>query len=70
MILSPNPMGLMAQYRHLPTCPENIEVLAALKAKGIATGMWGIGKPAMLDAAVASPASVLRECADPHTTRA
>ena len=45
---------LMAQYRHLTAFPENNEVLATLKAKGIATGILSNGDPAMLDAAVAS----------------
>ena len=45
---------LMAQYRHLTAFPENKEVLAALKAKGIATGILSNGDPALLDAAVAS----------------
>ena len=45
---------LMAQYRHLTAFPENKEVLAALKAKGIATGILSNGDPAMLDVAVSS----------------
>ena len=45
---------LMAQYRHLTAFPENQGVLAALKAKGIATGILSNGDPAMLDAAVTS----------------
>ena len=45
---------LMAQYRHLTAFPENKEVLAVLKAKGIATGILSNGDPAMLGAAVAS----------------
>ena len=45
---------LMAQYRHLTAFPENKKVLAALKAKGIATGILSNGDPAMLDAAVTS----------------
>ena len=45
---------LMAQYRHLTAFPENKEVLATLKGKGIATGILSNGDPAMLDAAVAS----------------
>ena len=45
---------LMAQYRHLTAFPENKEVLAALKAKGIATGILSNGDPAMLEAAVTS----------------
>ena len=45
---------LMAQYRHLTAFPENKEVLAALKARGIATGILSNGDPAMLNAAVES----------------
>ncbi len=45
---------LMAQYRQLTAFPENKEVLAALKAKGIATGILSNGDPGMLDAAVSS----------------
>jgi 2-haloacid dehalogenase len=45
---------LMAQYRHLAAFPENREVLATLKAKGIATGILSNGDPGMLNAAVAS----------------
>ena len=45
---------LMAQYSHLTAFPENKEVLAALKTKGIAIGILSNGDPAMLDAAVTS----------------
>ncbi len=45
---------LMNQYRHLSAFPENREVLAALKAKGIVTGILSNGDPAMLDVAVKS----------------
>ena len=45
---------LMRQYRHLAAFPESRHVLAALKAKGIATGILSNGEPAMLDAAVTS----------------
>ena len=45
---------LMAQYRHLTAFPDAQEVLAALKARGIATGILSNGDPAMLDAAVTS----------------
>ena len=45
---------LMNQYRHLSAFPENREVLAALKAKGLATGILSNGDPAMLDVAVKS----------------
>ena len=45
---------LMNQYRHLSAFPENREVLAALKAKGIACGILSNGDATMLDAAVKS----------------
>jgi 2-haloacid dehalogenase len=45
---------LMNQYRHLSAYPENREVLLALKARGIATGILSNGDPAMLDVAVKS----------------
>lgn len=45
---------LMDQYRHLSAYPENREVLAGLKAQGIATGILSNGDPAMLDVAVKS----------------
>jgi 2-haloacid dehalogenase len=45
---------LMNQYRHLSAFPENREVLAELKKRGIATGILSNGDPAMLDVAVKS----------------
>ena len=45
---------LMNQYRHLSAFPENREVLQALKARGIVTGILSNGDPAMLQAAVQS----------------
>jgi 2-haloacid dehalogenase len=45
---------LMDQYRHLSAFPENREVLLALKARGIVTGILSNGDPAMLDVAVKS----------------
>jgi 2-haloacid dehalogenase len=45
---------LMNQYRHLSAFPENKEVLQALKARGIPTGILSNGDPAMLDVAVKS----------------
>ena len=45
---------LMNQYRQLTAFPENIEVLRALKSRGIVTGILSNGDPAMLAAAVAS----------------
>ena len=45
---------LMNQYHHLTAYPENREVLLALRAKGIATGILSNGNPAMLATAVKS----------------
>jgi 2-haloacid dehalogenase len=45
---------LMNQYHHLSAFPENREVLTALKAKGIPTGILSNGDPAMLAVAVKS----------------
>ena len=45
---------LMNQYRHLSAFPENKEVLTALKAKGIPTGILSNGDAAMLNIAVKS----------------
>ncbi|MEW6099405.1 MAG: haloacid dehalogenase type II [Pseudomonadota bacterium] len=45
---------LMNQYRHLSAFPENREVLAALKARGLVTGILSNGDPAMLEVAVKS----------------
>ncbi|MDI1342068.1 haloacid dehalogenase type II [Polaromonas sp.] len=45
---------LMNQYRHLSAFPENREVLQALKARGIVTGILSNGDPSMLDVAVKS----------------
>lgn len=47
-------LRLMNQYRHLSAFPENREVLQALKARGIVTGILSNGDPAMLDVAVKS----------------
>jgi 2-haloacid dehalogenase len=38
----------MNQYRHLSAFPENREVLQALKAKGVVTGILSNGDPDML----------------------
>lgn len=46
--------SLMNQYRHLSAFPENREVLQALKARGIVTGILSNGDPAMLAVAVKS----------------
>ena len=45
---------LMNQYNHLSAYPENKQVLAALKAKGIVTGILSNGDPDMLGVAVRS----------------
>ncbi len=47
-------LRLMNQYRHLSAFPENREVLQALKARGIVTGILSNGDPAMLEVAVKS----------------
>ena len=45
---------LMNQYRHLSAFPENKEVLQALKARGLVTGVLSNGDPSMLAVAVKS----------------
>ncbi len=45
---------LMNQYRHLSSFPENREVLAELKARGVPTGILSNGDPEMLGVAVKS----------------
>jgi 2-haloacid dehalogenase len=45
---------LMNQYRHLSAFPENLEVLQALKARGIRAGILSNGDPEMLAVAVRS----------------
>jgi 2-haloacid dehalogenase len=45
---------LMNQYRHLSAFPENKEVLAALKGKGVVTGILSNGDPEMLGIAIRS----------------
>ncbi len=45
---------LMNQYHHLTAYPENRDVLLALRAKGITTGILSNGNPAMLATAVKS----------------
>lgn len=45
---------LMNQYRHLSAFPENKDVLSALKARGIPTGILSNGDPGMLKLAVKS----------------
>ena len=51
---SPAEEQLMNQYRHLSAFPENREVLAALKERGVVTGILSNGDPAMLGVAVRS----------------
>ena len=46
--------SLMAQYGRLSAFPENREVLQALKAQGIATGILSNGEPGMLAELVTS----------------
>jgi 2-haloacid dehalogenase len=45
---------LMNQYRHLSAFPEDREVLAALKERGVVTGILSNGDPEMLGVAVRS----------------
>ncbi len=45
---------LLNQYHHLSAYPENHELLRALKARGIVTGILSNGDPAMLAVAVKS----------------
>lgn len=47
-------LKLMNQYRHLSAFPENKDVLQALKARGITTGILSNGDPEMLGIAVRS----------------
>ena len=44
----------MNQYRHLSSFPENREVLAELKARGVPAGILSNGDPEMLGVAVKS----------------
>jgi 2-haloacid dehalogenase len=62
---------LVTQYNHLTAYPENREVLLALKARGIQTGILSNGDPAMLSAAVAASglADVLDHVISIHTVR-
>ena len=45
---------LMNEYRHLSAFPENREVLAELKARGVSAGVLSNGDPEMLDIAIKS----------------
>ncbi|WP_157271150.1 haloacid dehalogenase type II [Azohydromonas aeria] len=54
---------LMNQYRHLSAFPENMEVLRALRARGIRAGILSNGDPEMLGVAVRSAG--FGDCIDP-----
>jgi 2-haloacid dehalogenase len=62
---------LMNQYRHLSAFPENREVLDALKARGVPTGVLSNGDPEMLTVAVKSAgfADLLDPVLSVHETR-
>ncbi len=62
---------LVRQYNHLTAYPENREVLLALKARGIQTGILSNGDPGMLNAVVASSglADVLDHVISVHPVR-
>ena len=47
-------LQLMNQYRHLSAFPENKDVLQALRARGVVTGILSNGDPEMLGIAVRS----------------
>jgi len=55
LALSPaHEQQLMNEYRHLSAFPENRQVLQALKARGVTTGILSNGDPDMLAVAVRS----------------
>ncbi|HAL39028.1 MAG TPA: haloacid dehalogenase type II [Polaromonas sp.] len=54
MLTAEREQQLMNQYLHLSALPENKDVLQALKAQGIVTGVLSNGDPAMLAVAVKS----------------
>ena len=54
VLTAENEDALMGQYAHLTAFPENLAVLQALKAKGLATAILSNGNPDMLDSAVTS----------------
>ncbi len=62
---------LMNQYRHLSAFPENLEVLRALRERGIRAGILSNGDPEMLGVALRSAG--IAELIDPllsvHTVR-
>jgi 2-haloacid dehalogenase len=62
---------LMNEYRHLSAFPENREVLAELKRRGVPAGILSNGNPEMLDVAVKSAgfADFLQHVLSVHATR-
>ena len=54
MLTAEREQQLMNQYLHLSAFPENKDVLQALKAQGMVTGVLSNGDPAMLAVAVKS----------------
>ncbi len=62
---------LMNQYRHLSAFPENREVLAELKARGVPAGILSNGDPEMLGVAVKSAgfADLLQHVLSVHATQ-
>ena len=62
---------LMNQYRHLSAYPENREVLSALRARGVPTGILSNGDPDMLAVTVRSAglADLLDHVLSVHATR-
>lgn len=54
MLTAEREQQLMNQYRHLSAFPENKDVLQALKAQGMVTGILSNGDPGMLAVAVKS----------------
>lgn len=62
---------LMNQYRHLSAFPENREVLAALRERGVRAGVLSNGDPEMLAVAVKSAgfAGLLDPVLSVHETR-
>jgi 2-haloacid dehalogenase len=62
---------LMNQYRHLSAFPENLEVLQALKQRGVRAGILSNGDPEMLAVAVRSAgfAELLDPVLSVHPTR-
>ncbi|HMM84965.1 MAG: haloacid dehalogenase type II [Gammaproteobacteria bacterium] len=62
---------LMNQYRHLSAFPENLEVLQALRARGVRAGVLSNGDPQMLAVAVKSAgfADLLDPVLSVHETR-